>query len=813
MLRCSDTGVVITPRCVDVHGTVMGDAVSVLVEQCFVHARPGALKLVYSIPVPADGVVVSMMVEMRGRVTVAVVKEREEARETYERAIATGQSSQLLEQTRGDVFTLLVGAVPENVRCTVRIGFLCALKEPGRFVLPTFVAPRYHPTSERTPVLAVGPVDTDDGGVAIRFTVLPSDRSFDLRSTTHVLLSDERNTVRTPRMSRLDSDFELLFAPREASDEPVVLVEQHEGSCAVMCTVMPCVALVPPPTELLFVVDQSGSMREHNRLEQVKEALHAVVSALEPDVTFNVVRFGTLHVWLWPESRAASPENRACALAYIAELRADMGGTVLAPVLHDVFVRPVARPVARPIACPAADGTLHQTRQVLVFTDGEVSNVQEVVNMTIAAHRDSGGRTRVFAMGIGHGASSALVEGLARAGGGTSVMVLSSENLKQHALTLVQRARQPSIRLECRWNLTTDTTPQTPQTPPGPAATVVGSLLNYCQPAAPPPMVQAPRGPVMVHSGQNLTVFAIVPAGSPMPRSVTLCATTPAGILETTVPLAAEAAENLTTGRVLHQMAANAAVREMLDGKTGAEQDLVRREVVHLGTQYTLGTPFTSFVAVQGDLQTTAIIGRAAQGSAQGSNGRAVAPSAATSFSAAMFGQTRGGGGGGNGAPTKSACSGMFAPAPKKVCVASPNTTITTTTTTSTSTTVWTARRLQDILCRKTLYGYFLESHELASLLCIDFCTLTNNVRVGSVDAVWVTAVVVVILRQQYLEDDTAMEVDLATAVQELETAKCAQEAIDTATRWLTKTLQICPRDGLTVEKLLEQAKDAVNKT
>jgi len=447
-----------------------------------------------------------------------------------------------------------------------------------------------------------------------------------------------------------------------------------------------------------------------------------------------------------------------------------------------------------------------------------VSNVQEVVNMTIAAHCDSGGRTRVFAMGIGHGASSALVEGLARAGGGTSVMVLSSENLKQHALTLVQRARQPSIRLECRWNLTTDTTPQTPQTTQtsaGPAATVVGSLLNYCQPAAPPPMVQAPRGPIMVHSGQNLTVFAIVPAGSPMPRSVTLCATTPAGMLETTVWLSADAAENLTTGRVLHQMAANAAVREMLDGKTGAEQDLVRREVVHLGTQYTLGTPFTSFVAVQGDLQTTANIGRAAQGSAQGSIGRAVAPSAATSFSAAMFNQTRGGGG--KGAPTKSACSdgltkGMFAPAPKKVCVA--NTTITTTTTTSTTTTsVWTARRLQDILCRKTLYGYFLESHELAGLLCIDFCTLTNNVRMGSVDAVWVTAVVVVILRQQYLEDDTAMEVDLATAVQELETAKCAQEAIDTATRWLTKTLQICPRDGLTVEKLLEQAKDAVNKT
>ena len=61
-----------------------------------------------------------------------------------------------------------------------------------------------------------------------------------------------------------------------------------------------------------------------------------------------------------------------------------------------------------------------------MLTDGEVWNVNEVINLVARGSVD----TRMFSVGIGEGASTALVKGVAEAGKGRHEMVTDSSQLQ-----------------------------------------------------------------------------------------------------------------------------------------------------------------------------------------------------------------------------------------------------------------------------------------------------------------------------------------------------------------------------------------------
>ena len=80
-------------------------------------------------------------------------------------------------------------------------------------------------------------------------------------------------------------------------------------------------------------------------------------------------------------------------LAHIATLAADFGGTEIMAPLQDVF------------GATSIDG---YARTVFILTDGQVSNTTEVINL-VRHHQK---RVTVHSMGLGHGVSHALVDGI-----------------------------------------------------------------------------------------------------------------------------------------------------------------------------------------------------------------------------------------------------------------------------------------------------------------------------------------------------------------------------------------------------------------
>jgi len=758
MLKCPK-GRLLAPCRVHVNGQIAAPIFGhVDVQQEFVHCIPGEVVFQYSTPVPAGAVVVGMRFEMNGVVTVAVVKERAAARAAFEQAIAAGKSAQLLEEKRADIFTVFIGCIPEGTVCTVLISYMMPMTDDARLILPMFVAPRYHPASERDPIRAAGRVATEKAGVTMRFSVISACGQFDLLSVTHALVAapDAADTV-TATLDGLDRDVELLVRPRAASREPTALVELCDttNSHAVMVTLMPDITREEEPVELVLVVDRSGSMS--GCMQHAKAALNALVQKLEAHTMVNILSFGTSHAFMWPKALNATPENKALALKHIEQMDASLGGTELASALQALeAVAPVL------------------PRQVIVLTDGAVTNTEEVFAIVKNAHK----RMRFFALGIGHGVSQELVRGIAQHGGGTFDFVLHSQNIETYVLRMLSLALQPELIMTCVWNYEAA------------SATVIGSLLGYREV---PTLQQAPCGLIPVHSNRRLTVFAIVPPSGRMPISVTMHATTPSGLLSTTVSLPA----NMLRGQHVHQMAAHMLVRDLLDGKTGtpATPEAIKQAVVRLAVQYSIASPHTSFVAVRADGSETEV---------KITDETETISSSGTSKSASMGGPTKGGTtlksasmgetlksagcyltkGGPTKSPAKSVGFGTVTRSPPVACdePRPPRE-------------VWTSAHLANIASRQTVYGYFTLSPMLMGLLCV---TVPVPAEVGS-DTVWVTALTVVVLTRRYINVD-------ATNDDKKSSVMVATRVCDAAVKWLKG-------QPLVYERLMMLAGNAVDNS
>ncbi|KAJ7206043.1 vault protein inter-alpha-trypsin domain-containing protein, partial [Mycena pura] len=114
----------------------------------------------YSFPIPARAAVCSFaMIKRDGTRVVGVVQEKQEAKETYNKAVAQGQQASLMEQQTPDVFQVSVGNIPSKEQVKIELVYATELSEDEendsvRFHLPMHIGVRYGqaPASLNTPV-------------------------------------------------------------------------------------------------------------------------------------------------------------------------------------------------------------------------------------------------------------------------------------------------------------------------------------------------------------------------------------------------------------------------------------------------------------------------------------------------------------------------------------------------------------------------------------------------------------------------------------------------------------------------------------
>jgi Ca-activated chloride channel family protein len=553
--------------------SVVADVVNlcsrVTITQRFVNRESQPIEAVYLFPLDEGAAVCGFEVFIDGTLVVGKAMEREAAFAQYDDAMQAGHGAYLLDGERPDVFQASVGNLPPGKEALLKVTYVSELDVQGgalRFVVPTTVSPRYAPASDR---VGVGRPDAETlnpprdwrvpYGLNLTVNLSISGSIGRIESPSHPIsmaVKDGRTTVTlAAEEAALDRDFVLTVAA-DGLDTPRAWVEKDgDGAIAVAVSFVPSLPADPRPAEVIFLVDESGSM-QGSSIEQVRNALQLCLRSMVPGCRFNIVSFGSNFEALFPESRPYDETSLASASAFVANMSADRGGTEILPALESVLTQKHAAELSR---------------QVVVLTDGQVSNTDAVLALAKAHAKN----TRVFTFGIGAGASRHLVQGLARAGGGSAESIFPGERIESKVVRLFGRLLAPAI---------TD------------VALDWGTLDVVAAPSAVPPLF----------AGSRLVMYGFVKGLAQSTLTLTLTGVGPTGKVTFDVLLDPS---QMTPGQTIGTLAARARIRELEESadwtsarasRQGRTRTIgVSREIIDLAVRYNLVSRETSLVAVE----------------------------------------------------------------------------------------------------------------------------------------------------------------------------------------------------------------------
>ncbi|CAG8973613.1 hypothetical protein HYALB_00009765 [Hymenoscyphus albidus] len=622
------------------HSTILSNTSRTLLTQEFTNpSRDTPIKeCVYRFPLYADVSVVKFTCRIGEKVLYGVVKEKLKAKKVFDEAVAKGETAGLLEQSRkaSDVFSTKLGNIPAGESVLVEVTYIGELKNGDgdniRFTIPTIIAPRYGPG----PATVASALSDFEEGIKIVVDIDIPDGSFikGVQSPSHPI-AVSMGTLSTatevdPTMSKasatlalgsaaLEKDFVLIVQTKD-SGLPKAILETHStipSQRALMATLVPKFTLPPSRPEIIFVADCSGSMG--GNMPMLISALKVFLKSMPAGIKFNICSFGS------EVNKTYDAETLKEASDHVESFAANLGGTeTLAAIQETIKTRWGDIPM-----------------EIMLLTDGDIWSQEDMFAYLNEQVNASGGKIRVFPLGIGRGVSHALIEGVARAGNGFAQAVQGGERLDTAVVKMLRGALTSHITnytLEVKYASEDDDFEVVDRVTDGMRVLLVNtepddkptiSLFNNnaqpekgetkaADPKLPnipsPKLLQAPHKIPSLFTFSRTIVYILM---SPEtfgrnPTSVVFRATSEHGPLELEIPIEALS----QPGDTIHQLAAKKASQDMEEGRgwiydakgqhdqlikdlhPSSFNDLVNKECVRLGERYQVAGKWCSFVAV-----------------------------------------------------------------------------------------------------------------------------------------------------------------------------------------------------------------------
>jgi Ca-activated chloride channel family protein len=458
----------------DVKADIAGYVARVTVTQEFTNPLEEPIEAIYTFPLPGDAAVDDMTMRLGDRVIKGQIMRREEAREVYEAAKASGQAAALLDQERPNIFTQSVANIMPGETVRMTISYVNLLKyEEGiyEFNFPMVVGPRYVPgggysepekrgepgletaqPQENTGTQAIvkdagkitppiTPPDTRAGhDISVQVTLDAGLPIQDVRSVLHAV--DVRRQGRNRSIITLrnkaeipNKDFILRYRVAGSEVQSGILTHAQDGSGYFTLILQPPAA--PPrdaiaPKEMVFVIDQTGSQSGWP-IEKAKETMRQCVQNMNPGDTFQLLAFNTEVYPCFPQAVPNTPANVQKALAFLKPLEGNGGTDILKSVDYALKM----------------PGDPKRLRIICYMTDGYVGNDMQIIDHV----RKNRGQARMFVFGIGNSVNRFLIDNMAKEGRGAAEYVTLQEQGSEAAMKFYRRIADPILLdPQVEWN-------------------------------------------------------------------------------------------------------------------------------------------------------------------------------------------------------------------------------------------------------------------------------------------------------------------------------------------------------------------------
>ena len=423
----------------DVAASISAYIASVNVTQEFHNPYDEKIEAVYVFPLPQNAAVNGFVMTIGERKIRGIIREREQAQRIYTEAKRQGYVASLLTQERANIFTQHVANIEPGKRIDVNITYFHTLTyDDGwyEFVYPMVVGPRFNPPGSTQGVGAAARGQAGSSGQQAEIQYLrPNERSRhdislvvdisagvtieEINCVNHRInvsreMSEQMRVELDPSDAIPNKDFVLRY--RVAGDQvKTALLTHRDTSGDGYFTFM----LYPPqdisnrsrqPMEMIFVMDCSGSM-SGQPIAQSKDAVQHALGCLEPQDTFQIIRFSNGTSQLGRQPLPATAKNVRRGKQYVANLSGG-GGTMMIEGIKAALNFP---------------HDPERLRFVTFLTDGYIGNESEI----LAAVHDQLGSSRIFSFGVGSSPNRYLMNRMAKLGrGAVAYLSLNDDGAK-----------------------------------------------------------------------------------------------------------------------------------------------------------------------------------------------------------------------------------------------------------------------------------------------------------------------------------------------------------------------------------------------
>ncbi|MGQ0648016.1 MAG: VIT domain-containing protein [Gemmatimonadaceae bacterium] len=404
------------------------------VTETFVNRGPRVAEADYIFPLPPGAAFEDLKLSINGELVAGEAMSAEKARGIYEEIVRRQRDPALVEWMGSGMLRTRIFPIAPGEEKKVVVRFQSVAMREGD-ALRIDYRRGSDPNATGSPSRPVREDRSLGGEVEVwtSFALLyERDEQYgDPYSPTHTLRS--RDDGRTRQVEARGSSPEVtILLPLRRPNTAAISVLSHaptdERGFALITVTPPAAPRRSISRDVTLVIDVSGSMRG-KKLQQAKEAGHALLNSLQDGDRFRVVDFSTDVRSFRDDFMTATRDHLRDARRYIDDLRAD-GSTNLSGALE---------------AALSARSNADRLPLVVFMTDGEPTVGERDPSRIAALASRSRGDARVFAIGVSAEVNAALVEQLALEGHGTAHFVRDDETVERTVSLLASRLTAPVL--------------------------------------------------------------------------------------------------------------------------------------------------------------------------------------------------------------------------------------------------------------------------------------------------------------------------------------------------------------------------------